>query len=298
MKPTPISSELILMGAGPGDPDLLTVKAWRTLQKADTLLYDRLVNPALLDLAPAGCECICVGKRPDGPSTNQETIHRLIREKALKGGTIIRLKGGDPFIFGRGFEEALIAHSLGMKITYIPGITSMQTAGLSHIPLTHRAVSEGIWVLTGTRKDGSLTTDLQLAIKSRSTIVIYMGMKKLRDIAAIYQKEEKENTPAAIIQDGSLPKQQIAIGTAGSLPAMAAANGLSNPAIIVIGEVVGFAQLQDLASARNFARPMSVNGCFSNPKMDSNGDVTTSAPASAHLMICSGLRIEAARISV
>lgn len=237
---TPIlpCTELILMGAGPGDPELLTIKAWRILQKADTLLYDRLVNPAILDLAPAGCERICVGKRPDGPSTSQDTIHRLIREKAEKGGTIVRLKGGDPFIFGRGFEEALIAHSLGLRVTYIPGITSMQTTGLAEIPLTHRSVSEGIWILTGTRKDGSLTEDLRLAIHSRSTVVIYMGMKKLADIAAVYQQAGKENTPAAIIRHGSLPGQKMAMGTAGSLPAMAAAQGLTNPAIIIIGEVV------------------------------------------------------------
>jgi uroporphyrin-III C-methyltransferase len=226
------------MGAGPGDPELLTVKAWRTLQKADTLLYDRLVNPVLLDLAPAGCERICVGKRPDGPSTSQETIHHLICELAAKGGTIVRLKGGDPFIFGRGFEEAMVAHSLGLKVTYIPGITSMQTTGLFEIPLTHRSVSEGIWVLTGTRKDGSLSQDLHLAIHSRSTVVIYMGMKKLAAIAAVYIQEGKEDTPAAIIRQGSLPGQKIALGTAGSLPAMAAIQGLTNPAIIVIGEVV------------------------------------------------------------
>jgi uroporphyrin-III C-methyltransferase len=234
----PSCTELILMGAGPGDPELLTVKAWKILQRADTLLYDRLVNPALLDLAPAGCQRICVGKRPDGPSTSQETIHQLIRELAEKGGTIVRLKGGDPFIFGRGFEEALVAHSLGLKTTYIPGITSMQTSGLAGIPLTHRSVSEGIWILTGTRKDGSLSDDLRLAIHSRSTVVIYMGMKKLAEIAAAYQQEGKEDTPAAIIRHGSLPHQKMALGTAGSLPSMAAAHGLTNPAIIIIGEVV------------------------------------------------------------
>ena len=232
------SAELILMGAGPGDPELLTVKAWRILQKADTLLYDRLVNPVLLDLAPAGCERICVGKLPNGPSTCQESIHRLIREKALKGGSIVRLKGGDPFIFGRGFEEVLAAHSLGLKVTYIPGITSMQTTGLAGIPLTHRSVSDGIWILTGTRKDGSLSADLYLAIHSRSTVVIYMGMKKLADIAAIYRQQGKEDIPAAIIRLGSLAQQKLALGTAGSLPAMAAAQGLTNPAIIIIGEVV------------------------------------------------------------
>ena len=226
------------MGAGPGDPELLTMKAWRILQNANTLLYDGLVNPAILDLAPAGCERICVAKRPNGPSTSQNTIHQLIREKARKGGIIVRLKGGDPYIFGRGFEEALAAHSLGLKVTYIPGITSMQTTGLAEIPLTHRSVSEGIWILTGTRKDGSLSQDLHLAIRSRSTVVIYMGMKKLEDIAAAYIQEGKEDTPAAIIRHGSLPRQKIALGTAGSLPAMAATQGLTNPAIIIIGEVV------------------------------------------------------------
>lgn len=238
MIPIPPCTELILMGAGPGDPDLLTVKAWRALQRADTLLYDRLVNPALLALAPAGCLRIGVGKRPGGPSTSQETIHQLIREAAQKGGTVVRLKGGDPFIFGRGFEEAMVAHSLGIRVTYIPGITSMQTTGLSAIPLTHRSVSEGIWVLTGTKKDGSLPDDLRLAIQSRSTVVIYMGMKKLEAIAATYRQEGKGDTPAAIIREGSLPQQKVAIGTAGTLPALAATRGLSNPAIIVIGEVV------------------------------------------------------------
>jgi len=249
MKSIPPGTELILMGAGPGDPELLTVKAWRILQNADILLYDRLINPALLDLTPAGCERICVGKRPEGPSTSQETIHRLIREKANKGGTIVRLKGGDPYIFGRGFEEAQVAHSLGLKVTYIPGITSMQTTGLAEIPLTHRSVSEGIWILTGTRKDGSLPEDLRLAIHSRSTVVIYMGMKKLAEIAAVYLQKGKENTPAAIIRNGSLPNQKMVLGTAGSLPAMAAAQGLSNPAIIIIGEVVRF------SSSRIWRRP-------------------------------------------
>lgn len=226
------------MGAGPGDPELLTVKAWRALQRADTILYDHLANTDLLNLAPASCDCICVGKRPYDLSTSQETIHALIRAKAREGGTIIRLKGGDPFIFGRGFEEVLVARELGLKVTYIPGITSMQTVGLASIPLTHRAVSDGIWILTGTKQDGSLSADLRLAMKSRSTVVIYMGMKKLQEIADVYREEGYGDTPAAIIQNGSLPHQQSAVGLAASLPAMAKANRLSHPAIIVIGDVV------------------------------------------------------------
>jgi uroporphyrin-III C-methyltransferase len=249
MQSFPSSTELILVGAGPGDPELITVKAWRVLQKASTILYDHLANQALLDLAPAGCKLICVGKRPYGLTTSQEAIHRLIRESAKRGGTIVRLKGGDPFIFGRGFEEVQAARLLGLKVTYIPGITSMQTSGLSAIPLTHRAVSDSIWVLTGTREDGSLSADLRLAVKSKATVVIYMGMKKLAEIAEVYRQAGLDQLPAAIIRHGSLPHQQVVLGVAGALPEMAERNRLSHPAIIVIGEVV------DIPSSMTSHRP-------------------------------------------
>lgn len=231
-------AELILLGAGPGDPELITVKAWRILQEADVILYDRLANSALLDLASARCEKIFVGKDPNGPTVHQETILELIREKAKSARKIIRLKGGDPFIFGRGFEEAQFARDLGLKVTYVPGISSMQTAGLADIPLTHRAVSDGIWIITGTRKDGSLSKDLRLALRSKATVVIYMGMHQLPAIARLYQQEGYGKMPAAIIRDGSLPDQQSAIGTAAQLPSLAEQHQLTNPAIIIIGEVV------------------------------------------------------------
>ena len=134
-----IVGELILVGAGPGDPELITVKAWKTLQRADVILYDNLANPALLDLAPEGCEKIYVGKEPYGPTTPQERILELIRESAVKGRTIVRLKGGDPFIFGRGFEEALFARQLGLAVSYIPGISStaaMQTQFRTWLSMT------------------------------------------------------------------------------------------------------------------------------------------------------------------
>lgn len=246
----PIHSELILIGAGPGDPELLTVKAWKALQRADVILYDHLANGALLDLARPGCECICVGKRPYRATITQEEIHELIRQKAAKGGTLIRLKGGDPFIFGRGFEEVLFARQLGLRVSYIPGITSMQTAGLADIPLTHRAISESIWVVTGTKKDGTLSADLRLALQSKATVVIYMGMKKLAEIAGLYRQEGFANMPAAIIQNGSWSSQQVAVGTAGELVEMAAAHQLSHPAIILIGEVVGIAAAGEQKSHR------------------------------------------------
>ena len=235
----PVTAQLTLVGAGPGDPELLTVKAWRALQKADAILYDHLANPALLDLARPSCQRICVGKTPYGEFTPQEEIHRLIGQLAARGGSIIRLKGGDPFIFGRGFEELLFARQLGLQVSYIPGITSMQTAGLANIPLTHRALSESIWVVTGTKKDGALSADLRLALQSKATVVIYMGMKKLQEIADLYTQEGVADMPAAIVRHGSCPQQQVAIGTAGSLPALAATHRLSHPAIILIGAVVG-----------------------------------------------------------
>lgn len=230
--------ELILIGAGPGDPDLITVKAWRTLRQADIILYDNLANPALLDIASRNCERIPVGKRPHGPTTTQEEIHEMIRKYARRQGKIVRLKGGDPFIFGRGFEEVLFAKEIGIKVTYIPGISSMQTTGLADIPLTHRAVSDGVWIITGTRKDGTLSDDLRLALRSKATVVIYMGMQQLPAISRLYRKEGYGKMPAAIIQNGSLPTERKVIGTAGELQELARNHRLSHPAIIIIGEVV------------------------------------------------------------
>ncbi|HEY4338253.1 MAG TPA: uroporphyrinogen-III C-methyltransferase [Puia sp.] len=246
----PISTELILIGAGPGDPELITVKAWKALQRADVILYDNLTNAALLESARPGCECIFVGKRPYRATITQEEIHELIRRKAISGGTIIRLKGGDPFIFGRGFEELLFARRLGLRVSYIPGITSMQTAGLADIPLTHRAMSESIWIVTGTKKDGSLSADLRLALQSKATVVIYMGMKKLGEIAGLYRQEGFAAMPAAIIRNGSWAHQQVAVGTAGELVELAATHGLTHPAIIVIGEVVGLGAAGEQKSHR------------------------------------------------
>jgi len=232
------SPELIVLGAGPGDPELITLKAYRALQEAPVILYDNLANTILLDWAHPNCEKIYVGKLPYGAYTPQETIHALIKEKAFAKGRVVRLKGGDPFIFGRGFEEIIFAREQGINVSYIPGISSMQAAGLSAIPLTHRHVSESIWVITGTKKDGTLSADLQLAIKSNATVVIYMGMKKLKEIAAAYLAEGKGDMPAAIIHQASLPGERMVRGAVAHLPELASENQLTHPSIIVIGPVV------------------------------------------------------------
>ena len=244
MTNNPIVPELIVMGAGPGDPELITVKGQRILQQADVVLYDNLANKELLNLTKAGCDTIYVGKQPYGEYTTQEAIHEMIAHYAFTKGRVVRLKGGDPFIFGRGYEEIIYARSLGIKTQFIPGISSMQAVGLEDIPLTHRLVSEGIWIVTGTKKDGSLSADLKLAIQSKATVVIYMGMKKLQEIAQTYIESGNGNIPAAIIQHASLPNQKSVRGLVKDLPEIAESKHLTYPAIIIIGEVTNLYELK------------------------------------------------------
>lgn len=229
---------LYVVGAGPGDPELITVKAQKALQKADVILYDNLASKDLLALAKENCEKIYVGKKPYGSYTPQEEILNLIKTKAYEKGTVVRLKGGDPFIFGRGFEEIQFAREQGIATHFIPGISSMQALGFEDITLTHRTASESFWVITGTKKDGSLSDDLRLAMQSKATVVIYMGMKKIQQIADTYISEGKGKTPAAIVQHASLPQKKSVKGLIKDLPQLIENHQLSHPALIVIGEVV------------------------------------------------------------
>jgi uroporphyrin-III C-methyltransferase len=229
--------QLYVLGAGPGDPELITVKGYKILQSAKAVLYDNLANRELLDLTPPDCEHIYVGKQPYGKYTTQDEIHDLIKHFAFAKGSVVRLKGGDPFIFGRGFEEVIFARQHGIKTHYIPGVTSMQASGLEDIPLTHRAMSEGIWVVTGTKKDGTLSSDLNLAMQSNATVVIYMGMKQIASIAATYLDAGRGETPAAIIQHASTPQQKSVKGMVKDLPGLAESRQLTHPAIIIIGPV-------------------------------------------------------------
>lgn len=233
-----IKPELFVVGAGPGDPELITVKAYKILQSADIVLYDNLANKELLNLTRKDCDHIYVGKQPYGSYTPQEDINAMIKHFAFTKGRVVRLKGGDPFIFGRGFEEILYAREHGIETTYIPGITSMQASGLGDIPLTHRAISEGVWMITGTKKDGTLSNDLKLAMQSNATVVIYMGMKQMDTIATTYIEAGNGTMPAAIIQHASLPQQKTVKGQVKDLKAMAESKQLTYPALIIIGPVV------------------------------------------------------------
>ncbi|MET4082665.1 uroporphyrin-III C-methyltransferase [Pedobacter sp. UYP30] len=240
------NSELIIVGAGPGDPELITLKALKALKKADVILYDNLANKELLQYSKENCEMIYVGKNPYQKYNTQEQIHELIAIHLGQKEFVIRLKGGDPFIFGRGMEEVMFARSLGYKASYIPGITSMLAIGLNDIPLTHRGISESLWMITGTKKDGSLSRDVCLAMQSKTTLVIYMGMKNLPFIIQEAIKCGKPDTPAALIQHASLPNMKMVKGRLIDLEKLAKEHEISHPALIVIGEVVAFSSWKNI----------------------------------------------------
>jgi uroporphyrin-III C-methyltransferase len=234
--------KLTVVGAGPGDPELITLKAIKAIASAQAVLYDALVDKTLLAHCAPSCEQIFVGKRA-GSSHSQDAINTLIVEKAYALGHVVRLKGGDPFVFGRGQEEIEFARGFGLLTDYVPGISSSYAApGSADIPLTIRGVNESFWVMTGTKSDGSLTADLALGLQSSATLVILMGMNKLQEISDVCQNMGKGDISAAIIQNGTMKNQRIGISATADLASMASKEGLSKPAIIVIGEVVRHAK--------------------------------------------------------
>lgn len=234
---------LTLVGAGPGDPELITVKAVRMLREADVILYDALVSREILNMIPAGTPTFSVGKRAGEHSYKQEEINELIVELAFIHGHVVRLKGGDPFVFGRGSEELEFAAQHGIKTETIPGVSSAISVPASlNIPVTARGVSESFWVVTGTTKSGAISGDVALAAQSTATVVILMGLNKLHEIVSLFEEAGKSNTPVAIIQNGTLPTQKSVVGTISTIESFAAMEDISSPAIIVVGEVVRMAQ--------------------------------------------------------
>ena len=230
--------KLTVVGAGPGDVELITLKAIKALEGAAVVLYDALVNVDLLKYAP-NAEKIFVGKRKGCYAYQQEHINDLIVSRAKSHGHVVRLKGGDPFVFGRGAEEMEFAAKKGIDVAVVPGISSsLSVAANQHIPVTKRGSSESFWVITGTTKEHKLSKDIALAAKSSATVVILMGMSKLSEIVALFTAEGKAKTPVAVIQDGTTKREKIGIGTVASIEAKVTEQQLSNPAIIVIGEVV------------------------------------------------------------
>ncbi|WP_426791487.1 uroporphyrinogen-III C-methyltransferase [Sphingobacterium sp. WOUb80] len=234
-----IKAKVTLVGAGPGDPELISLKGIKAIEKADVILYDALVNEELLDYAAPDCIKIYVGKRAEQLSTSQDEINRLLVDYALNYGQVVRLKGGDPFVFGRGGEEIDYVHQYGIETSVVPGISSaIGLTGLQQLPLTYRGISESFWVITGSRSDGSLSTDLYLAAESKATVVVLMGYGKLAEIVNIYRERNLHSLPIALIQNGSLPNEKVVFGTIDSILDESTEKRVGVPAIIVIGEVV------------------------------------------------------------
>ncbi|MBV4355592.1 uroporphyrinogen-III C-methyltransferase [Pinibacter aurantiacus] len=231
--------KLTLVGAGPGDPELITLKAIKAIKNADVILYDALANNELLEYASPHAVKQFVGKRYGCHALSQKEINDLIISSALAHGNVVRLKGGDPFVFGRAQEEIDTAREHGIEVEVVPGISSALSVPASQmIPLTCRGINESFWVTTGTTQSGNISDDIALAAKSSATVVILMAMSKLEEIMDIFKANGKAETPVAIIQNGTLPNEKIVIGKVKDIVYRAQYAEITNPAIIMVGEVV------------------------------------------------------------
>lgn len=236
---TPIIPKITLVGAGPGDPELLTIKAWKALQQADVVLYDALVSEEVLDMVRPGAILVDVGKRASKHTHPQEDINWMLVEYAINHGHVVRLKGGDPFVFGRGYEEMAHAAMFGIKVDIVPGLSSaIAVPGLQGVPVTCRGINESFWVVTGTTKSGSISKDVELAAQSSATTVILMGMRKLSAIMDIYAALGKKDTPAMVVQNGSTADEKVVLGRVHNLAERVALADAASPGIIVVGDVV------------------------------------------------------------
>jgi uroporphyrinogen III methyltransferase/synthase len=233
---------IYLVGSGPGDPGLFTLKGLRCIRKADAVVYDRLAPRSLLEHAKPGAELIYVGKKPGEPSVPQEKINALLVELGSAGRTVVRLKGGDPYVFGRGGEEALVLFEAGIPFEVVPGVTSgIAAPAYAGIPVTHRGVSASVAFVTGHEdpaKDGS-DVDWKGVASGADTLVLYMGVGRLREISSeLVSAGRSPDTPVAVIRWGTVPEQHTVTGTLEDIAARVAEAKLKPPAITVVGEVV------------------------------------------------------------
>ena len=231
--------KITLVGAGPGDPELITMKGANALKIADVVLYDALVNEALLNYASPEAIKIYVGKRSGAHSYSQAAVNKLMVDYAMNYGHVVRLKGGDPFVFGRGYEELDYALNYSIPTQVIPGLSSsISVPGLQQIPVTHRGLSESFWVVTGTTASGELSSDLYEAVRTKATIVVLMGLNKIAEIVKLFQNEGKNKLPVAVIQSGSMVDEKLAIGIVDTIEELIIEKNIKAPALLIFGEVV------------------------------------------------------------
>ncbi len=231
--------KLTLVGAGPGDIDLITVKGSNALKAAKVILYDALVNPEFLSFAGPNAICINVGKRKGYHYYSQEEINELIITYGNTHGQVLRLKGGDSFVFGRGYEEVEHAQCYGFDTEVIPGLSSSIAVPASiGIPLTHRSITQSFAVVTGHTSEGQLPKELAVLASTNTTVVILMGMSKLPEIVAMFEKIRGSGEAIGIIQNGTYENQKQTLGTMSTILKRVESINIQNPAVIIIGEVV------------------------------------------------------------
>jgi uroporphyrin-III C-methyltransferase/precorrin-2 dehydrogenase/sirohydrochlorin ferrochelatase len=243
MRSPPAQGSVVLVGAGPGDPGLLTLNALRALQEADVILHDRLVSEAVLSLARRDAERISVGKAAGAHSVPQSRIHELLVEHALAGRRVVRLKGGDPFVFGRGGEELEVLARHGIPFEVVPGITAaIGCAAYAGIPLTHRDHAQSVRFVTAHCGESAGTLDWASLAQPRQTIALYMGVAALGHIAGQLLAHGREaTTPVAIIENGSRPDQRVMLATLATLDDIARRAAIESPALLIVGEVAALA---------------------------------------------------------
>ena len=232
-----------LVGAGPGDAELLTVRAMRLLQAADSVVYDRLVSPSVLDYARRDSERVYVGKESSKHAVPQERIHALLVARARAGLRVVRLKGGDPFVFGRGGEELDALRGAGIAVQVVPGISAaLACAAAAGVPLTHRDLADSVTLVSGHSRDGAEDPDWTSLARARHTIVVYMGVANVGRIAArLMDGGLAPSTPAAVIQDGTRPEQRVFGCRLDGLAGLVVRHGVQPPAMLVIGDVAAYA---------------------------------------------------------